>query len=179
MSATSLEQLQYPVGRFAYPRQSSAQERAQWVRAVAETPARLREAVSGLTEEQLSTPYREGGWMLRQVAHHLPDSHMNSYVRYKMALTEDVPAIQPYDEAAWAKLADSMATPVQVSLDLLEALHARWVRLLESLSDADFARRFHHPEAGTLDLGCYLAGFAWHGRHHVAHITSLRQRMGW
>jgi hypothetical protein len=117
--------------------------------------------------------------MLRQVAHHLPDSHMNSYIRYKMALTEDVPTIKPYDEVAWAKLADSAVTPVEVSLKLLEALHDRWVRLLESMSDADFARRFHHPEVGTLDLGCYLSGFAWHGRHHVAHINSLRSRMRW
>jgi len=132
-----------------------------------------------LTASQLDTPYRPGGWTVRQVVHHVPDSHLNAYVRFKLALTEDSPTIKPYDEAAWAKLADTAETPVEVSLQLLESLHARWVRLLESMTEADFARQFHHPESGTMSLDTYLSGYAWHCRHHVAHITQLRARMGW
>jgi hypothetical protein len=139
----------------------------------------MRAAVAGLSETQLDTPYRPGGWTVRQLVHHVPDSHLNALVRFKLALTEDVPTIKPYDEARWATLADYSSTPPEVSLTLLEALHDRWMRVLESMTEADFARTFRHPEIGTMSLGSYLAGYSWHSRHHVAHITSLRARMGW
>ena len=139
----------------------------------------MRAAVAGLDETQLNTPYREGGWTVRQVVHHVPDSHMNSYVRFKLALTEDKPTIRPYDEAAWAELPDSRSTPIATSLTLLETLHDRWVGLLRSMSDADFARRIIHPERGELTLDALVTMYAWHSRHHVAHITALRVRMGW
>ncbi len=135
--------------------------------------------MAGLSPEQLDTPYRPGGWTVRQVVHHVPDSHINSYIRFKLALTEPEPTIKPYDEALWAELADTPATPVEVSLTLLDSLHGRWVPLLRSLSGADFARQFRHPELGMVRLDGNLALYAWHGRHHVAHITSLRERMGW
>jgi hypothetical protein len=139
----------------------------------------MRAAVEGLTNEQLDTPYRFGGWTVRQVVHHVPDSHLNSYVRFKLALTEDTPTIKPYDEAAWARLADTATVETETSLALLESLHDRWVRLLESMSDADFKRSFLHPELGLARLDQNLALYAWHGKHHVAHITALRDRMGW
>jgi hypothetical protein len=139
----------------------------------------MRAAVAGLTPERFDTPYRPGGWSVRQVVHHVPDSHMNAYVRFKLALTENEPTIKPYEEAAWAELADSASTPVDVSLTLLETLHDRWVRLLRSMTEADFARKFRHPQLGVVPLDKNLALYAWHGKHHVAHITSLRQRMGW
>ena len=139
----------------------------------------MRAAVAGLTPERFDTPYRPGGWTVRQVVHHVPDSHMNAYVRFKLALTEDEPTIKPYEEAAWAELADSASTPADVSLTLLETLHDRWVRLLRSMTEADFARKFRHPQLGVVPLDKNLALYAWHGKHHVAHITSLRQRMGW
>lgn len=141
---------------------------------MADAPARLRAAVSGLSEPQLDTPYRPGGWTVRQVVHHLPDSHINSYVRFKLALTEDTPTIKPYDEALWAKLPDAVATPIETSLRLMEGLHGRWVGLLESMSDTDFSRAFRHPEIGMVRLDQNLALYAWHGKHHVAHINSLR-----
>jgi uncharacterized damage-inducible protein DinB len=155
------------------------EERRTWIADVAETPAKLRAAVAGLTAAQLDTPYRPGGWTVRQVVHHVPDSHINAYVRFKLALTEDVPVIKPYDESEWAKLPDTSSTPIEVSLNLLEALHERWVRLLQAMNEAEFARQFRHPEIGTMSLGTYLAGYSWHGKHHVAHITRLRERMGW
>ncbi len=133
----------------------------------------------GLTPAQLDTPYRPGGWTVRQVVHHVPESHMNAYVRFKLALTEDEPVIKPYDEARWAMLPDIAVAPVEASLALLEALHLRWVALLESMTNAEFTRRFQHPELGPVRLDQSLASYAWHGRHHVAHITSLRQRMAW
>lgn len=139
---------------------------------------RLRAAVEGLTEAQLDTPYRPGGWTVRQVVHHVPDSHLNAYIRMKLALTEDGPTIKPYDENLWAELSDSRM-PVDASLSLMDALHRRWVTVLRSLQPADFARTFLHPEAGVVSLDRLIALYAWHGRHHVAHITSLRQRMGW
>jgi hypothetical protein len=138
----------------------------------------MRAAVAGLTEGQLDTPYRPEGWTVRQVVHHVPDSHLNSYVRFKLALTEDAPVVKPYDEGLWAKMADA-AAPVEMSLVMLESLHARWVRVLESMSEADFARSFRHPELGPVRLEQNLALYAWHGKHHVAHITALRDRMGW
>ncbi len=170
----------YPIGRFEFKDESlSAEKRNELIIQIEETPSRLREAVRGLTDEQLDTPYRPGGWTVRQVVHHVPDSHLNSYVRFKLALTEDEPTIKPYDEAAWADLNDSRSTPIDVSLGLLESLHSRWVVLLRSLGDGDLERRFLHPELGAVSLGKNLGLYAWHGRHHVAHITTLRDRMGW
>jgi uncharacterized damage-inducible protein DinB len=139
----------------------------------------MRAAVKGLSEQQLDTPYREGGWSVRQVVHHVPDSHLNSYIRFKWALTEDEPTIKPYAEDRWARLADSKVTPIEVSLTLLDSLHRRWSDLLHSLRGEDWKRKLRHPEAGVLTLDKMLALYAWHGRHHVAHITSLREKMGW
>jgi hypothetical protein len=142
-------------------------------------PANLRTAVSGLTNSQLDTPYRDGGWNLRQVVHHLADSHANSYVRFKLSLTEEWPTIKPYDEAAWAELAYSRTLPVEPSLEMIAGLHTRWVALLQSLSEHDFQRGFNHPERGRMTLATNLALYAWHSHHHTAHISALRARNGW
>jgi hypothetical protein len=152
--------------------------RAAHIQTLRLLPEKLRAAVAGLDDRQLDTPYREGGWTVRQVVHHVPDSHANAYVRMKLALTEDWPTIKPYDEAAWANLADSRL-PVDVSLALLEALHARWVTLLESLAEADFQKGYEHPEMGRQNLAKVLALYDWHSRHNTAHISSLRARQGW
>ena len=170
----------YPVGRFTMPDgHPSAAERARWIDEIASTPSVFRAALEGLTEPQLDTPYRDGGWTVRQVAHHMPDSHVNAYVRFKLALTEDRPTIKPYDEAAWATLPDSRM-PVASSLALLESLHARWTTLLRAMQEDDFRRTFVHPEHGrTFTLAGVLAMYAWHGRHHTAHVTELRARKGW
>jgi hypothetical protein len=146
---------------------------------IAETPARMRAAVAGLNAEQLDTPYRPGGWTVRQVVHHVPESHMNSYIRFKLAITEDVPTVKPYFEDRWAELDDANQAPIGLSLGLLEALHERWVWFLRSLKDADFQRTFMHPDLGSVSLDKNVALYAWHGQHHVAHITSLRERNGW
>lgn len=169
----------YPIGVFQAPAAMDDATRRRLIDTIAATPARLREAAAGLDDAQLDTPYRDGGWSVRQVIHHVPDSHLNAYVRLKLALTEASPVIKPYDEGAWAALADSRETPVEVSLTLLESLHARWVVLLRTLRGDDFARTFRHPEHGLVTLDWLLAMYAWHGRHHTAHITSLRERMGW
>lgn len=173
------EDLRYPVGRFDVRAPVPAEQIPGWTQQIADTPARLRAAVEGLSPERLDTPYRPGGWTVRQVVHHLPDSHMNAYTRLKLALTEDEPTIKPYDEAAWALLEDSRSTPLEVSLTLLETLHDRWVRLMRALGPADFARTLRHPEMGTMRVDALVGLYAWHGRHHVAHITGLRERMGW
>jgi uncharacterized damage-inducible protein DinB len=170
----------YPIGAFQMDGQTLTEEqRRRFLEQISEVPTRLREAVRGLTSEQLETPYRSGGWTLRQVAHHIPDSHINAYCRFKLALTEKEPVIRAYEESEWAKLSDSRETPIDVSLELLEALHRRWVILLRSLSKADFARIARHPSWGPVTVDWLLAQYAWHGRHHVAHITSTRERMGW
>ena len=171
--------LRYPVGEFHFPKSVSVQELAQFIDEIAETPARLRAAITGLSDAQLDTPYRPCGWTVRQLAHHVPDSHINSYVRFRLALTEDEPVIKPYQESRWAELPDARSMPVEASLALLENLHARWVPLLRSLSAADWKRTFRHPELGLVSLENNAALYAWHGRHHVAHITKLRERMGW
>ena len=169
--------LRYPIGKFEFAGEITAAQREQWIREIELLPAKLKEAVVGLSEDQLNLPYREGGWKLRQVVHHLADSHINSYTRFKLALTEETPTIRPYYEDRWAELADSKAE-IQVSIALLEALHQRWVILLRSLTEADFQKTFYHPESGaTTSLGYNLGIYAWHGNHHVAHITSLRSRM--
>ena len=176
--------LQYPIGKFAWGRSgegllASEAERQQWIAEIESTPGRLRAAVSGLPEAQLDTPYRPGGWTVRQVVHHLPDSHMNSYVRFRLALTENEPTIKPYDEGRWAQLSDARTAPAEVSLTLVESLHQRWVSLLRSLEPEDFSRVFKHPELGRVTLERNLALYAWHGKHHVAHIVNLRTRSGW
>jgi len=178
MPADALERLRFPVGEFSRPASSMAGIRAAHINTLKLLPERLRASVAGLDDQQLDTPYREGGWTIRQVVHHVADSHANCYIRIKLALTEEWPTIKPYEEAAWAELADSRL-PVVVSLDLITALHTRLVTLLESLSDADFHRGYVHPEGGRQDLAHVLALYDWHSRHHTAHITSLRQRMGW
>ena len=174
-----MEDLRYPIGRFTFPEEVTPGERQAWIAQIAEAPGKLRAAVAGLGADQLDTPYRPGGWSVRQVIHHLPDSHINSYVRFKLALTEDTPVIKPYDEARWAELPDAATTPVEASLALLDSLHQRWVRLLESMTDSDFQRSFRHPELGLVRLDRNVALYAWHGRHHVAHILGLRERRGW
>ena len=172
--------LRYPIGEFTIPKDPlTPEERRRSIDQIAEAPAKLREAVSGLSEEQMDTPYRPDGWTVRQVAHHVPDSHMNAYVRFKLALTETEPTIRPYEESEWARLEDSKATPVAVSLDLLDLLHRRWLVLLRSLDEKAFARTLRHPAMGLMNLDHLLSMYAWHGRHHVAHITTLRERMGW
>lgn len=170
--------LRYPIGRFTLPAPLLPADRPGAIAAIAEAPARLRAAVSDLSEEQLDTPYRPGGWTLRQVVHHVPDSHVNAYVRLKLTLTEDVPTIRPYDEAAWAELPDA-AGPIQHSLGLLDRLHERWVYLWRHLDEPDWDRRLRHPEMGALGVDELCALYAWHGKHHVAHITTLRAREGW
>jgi hypothetical protein len=175
-----MEDLRYPIGQFQYEGEPDQHRREQWIEEIAATPASLRAAVAGLAPYQLDTPYRDKGWTVRQVVHHLPDSHLNAYTRIKLALTEDVPVIRPYEEARWAELPDGRAGPIELSLNLLESLHHRWVLLLRQLTPADFRRRFMHPQhARPFELQETLALYAWHGRHHVAHITSLRRRMAW
>lgn len=169
----------YPVGKFDRTVEPTPERRREWIDAIAETPARFRAAVQGLSDEQLDTPYRDGGWTVRQLAHHVPDSHMNALIRFKLGLTEDNPLIKTYDEARWAELGDVTATPVETSLRTLELLHERWVNLLRSMTDEQWARTIQHPEWGPMRLETMLALYAWHGRHHVAHVTRLRERMGW
>lgn len=171
--------LRFPIGKFHFDGPLSESQKEASLDAIAHTPANLRAAVNGLSDAQLDTPYRPGGWTVRQVVHHVPDSHLNSYVRFKLALTEDEPTIKPYAEDRWAELADTKATPIGVSLTLLESLHDRWVRLLRSIGPEDWKRTFRHPEMGAMTLEKTLALYAWHGRHHVAHITALRERSGW
>ncbi len=169
----------YPIGKFQMLDHPDDKMRIEFIQQIANTPSEVKAAVQELTEKQLDTPYREGGWTVRQVVHHLPDSHINSYVRFRLALTEDEPTIKPYVEHLWAELYDARTAPVELSLQLLEALHDRWVVLLRSLKPSDFSRTFRHPEHGTRNLDWLLQLYAWHGRHHVAHITSLREKMKW
>jgi hypothetical protein len=171
--------LRYPIGKFSFNPAVSADMRRALIAQIAAAPGALRAAVTGLDDRQLDTPYRPEGWTVRQVVHHVPDSHMNAYVRFKLALTEETPTIKPYDESAWAQVADTARTPVAVSLTLLEALHHRWIVLLESLADGDFARPLVHPDHGRITLDWLLQLYAWHGRHHAAHVTELRKREGW
>ena len=169
----------YPIGKADLKTVLSDDERQTAIAAIAAAPANLRAAVAGLTPEQLDTPYRDGGWTVRQVIHHVPDSHMNAYVRFKLALTEDEPTIKPYMEDRWAQLPDCQSTPLEVSVVLLESLHDRFVRVLRSMRPEEWKRAFKHPELGLMPLEKNLALYSWHGRHHVAHITELRKRMAW
>ena len=175
---TDQDDLRYPVGRFRPPAASMPGVRAAHIETLRLLPERLRAAVAGLNEAQLDTPYRDEGWSVRQVVHHLADSHANAFIRVKLALTEDWPTIKPYDEAAWARLPDSRL-PIDGSLVFIDSLHARWVALLQSMSEEDFQRGYNHPEMGPQNLAAALALYEWHSRHHVAHINNLRQRMAW
>jgi hypothetical protein len=171
--------LRYPIGNYEAKAALTPAERDEAIAQIAEAPKRMRDAVGGLSGGQLDTPYRPGGWTVRQVAHHVPDSHMNAYTRLKLALTEIEPTIKPYEEQLWAELPDSLHTPVEVSLSLLEFLHLRWDMLLHALQPEDFGRRLRHPVVGVMTVDNLIHHYAWHGRHHVAQITSLRQREGW
>ena len=165
----------YPIGRVQMEERLTPERREQLIRQIEEAPRNLREAVAGLNEAQLDTPYREGGWTVRQVVHHVPDSHMNAYIRFRLALTEEEPTIKPYSEPDWANLPDARALPPEVSLRLLEALHERWAALLRAMKPEDFARGFIHPEHGRrLTLDQTLQIYAWHGRHHVAHVGLVK-----
>jgi DinB superfamily len=169
----------YPIGKFTFDGPASEAQRTKFIDDIEQAPSALRNAVKSLTPEQIETPYREGGWTVRQVVHHVPESHMNAYVRFKLALTEDEPTVKPYMEDRWADTAEVQSTPLEISLSMLESLHDRWVRLLRSLQPADRKRTFRHPELGVVSLERNLALYAWHGKHHVAHITELRKKMGW
>lgn len=171
--------LRYPIGPFVPDSSPTPQSRNLHIAQIEGMPVRMRRIVTDLSPEQLDTPYRDGGWTVRQLVHHVPDSHLNAYIRCKLALTENTPTIKPYNEDAWARLKDSELTPVEVSLSLLESVHARWVTLLKSLQPQDFERKFNHPERGTQTLDELIALYDWHGNHHMAHITGLRDRMKW
>jgi len=168
----------YPIGKFTPVSSLTPEDRNARIDQIAAAPANFRNAVAGLNDEQLDTPYRSGGWTVRQVAHHLPDSHMNAYMRFKWGLTEETPLIKTYEEKDWARTPETSA-PIAFSLDLLTALHARWVTLLRAMGPTDFTRPIRHPELGLITLDTLLALYSWHGRHHTAHVTSLRDRMRW
>jgi len=174
-----MEDLRYPIGRFDIGGVTEPGQLAQWIADISVAPAKLRAATRGLSPEQLDTPYREGGWTVRQLVHHVPDSHMNAYVRFRLALTETEPTIKPYEESRWAELPDARTAPLDVSLSLLDSLHERWTLLLRSLSADEWRRTFRHPELGLVSLDRNAGLYSWHGRHHVAHVLSLRKRMGW
>ena len=177
MSTAPVVDLSYPIGKFQWTGPNSDAQRAAYVADIAAVPEKLRAAVSGLNEAQLDTPYRPGGWTVRQTVHHIADSHMNAYIRFKLALTEDAPLVKPYDEKAWANLPDSKL-PIEVSLRLIDSLHERWTVVLKNMKSADFLRKLTHPEHGLVDLDRFAALYSWHGKHHVRHITALREREG-
>ncbi len=174
-----MEDLRYPIGQFEHDGAVSRDELAGWIDEIAALPSAMREAVSGLSEAQLDTPYRPDGWTIRQVVHHVPDSHMNAYIRCKWAVTEDEPTIKAYYEDRWAELDDGRTSPIEPSLQLLDAVHARWAILLRTFTPELWQRRFKHPESGVQQLDRMIGMYVWHGKHHVAHITSLRGREGW
>lgn len=174
-----MEDLRYPIGKYD-PQPFSQKQLEAWLIDIRYLPQHLENAVLNLDEQQLGTPYRPGGWTVRQVVHHVADSHANAYIRFKLGLTENNPVIKPYDEEAWAKLNDTAVVPVNVSLTLLHALHTRWVEVLKAITAEEWERTVVHPEHGRQMTLWYLLGmYAWHSRHHTAHITSLRERMGW
>lgn len=180
MSDSELEKLRYPIGNFSFNANADEKEIREWISEIEKLPAQIRNAVKGLSEEQLSATYRDNGWTVKQVVHHLADSHINAYIRIKLALTENNPTIKPYEEAEWAKLDDAKNLPVEISLSLLGALHARWVHALKKLSADDFNKTVYHPESKKKMSVRYLAAmYAWHCRHHTAHITELRKRNKW
>jgi uncharacterized damage-inducible protein DinB len=173
------DKVRYPIGEFGLDAIVTPAKRRRWIRRMDETPRRLAEAVAGLSEAQLRIPYRDGGWTSQQVVHHQADAHLNSFARFKLALTEDTPAIKTYEEALWAEIRDGRHAPAESSLQLLAALHRRWTLLLESLPEADFGCAFSHPDRGLMTLDKAIQLCAWHGLHHTAHVTELRARRGW
>lgn len=175
----AMEDLRYPVGRFEARESLSGEDRHRLIGQIAGLPDRFRAAVQDLSDDQLDTPYRPGGWTVRQVVHHVPDSHMNAYVRFKWTLTEDRPTIRTYEQDEWGELSDARSFPIGASLDLLEALHERWTWWLGTLDEDEWRRRFVHPELGEMGLETLLQLYEWHGRHHLAHVTALREREGW
>jgi hypothetical protein len=179
MRELDLEELRYPIGRFSAPASSMPGIRSANIHTLTLLPQRMRQAVDGLSYQQLDSPYRDDGWTVRQVVHHLADSHTNAFLRFKLALTEEWPSIKPYNEAAWAELRDSKNHPLEPSLAILDGIHARWVTLLESMDSEDYHKGYNHPEHGQISLAKALAMYDWHSRHHLAHITSLRLRMNW
>ncbi|MCA1624320.1 MAG: putative metal-dependent hydrolase [Acidobacteria bacterium] len=172
------EDLRFPLGKFEKNIEITAELRKEFVQTISQLPKNLKKAISGLSDEQLETPYRPEGWTVRQTVHHIADSHLNSFIRFKLALTEDVPTIRPYAEDRWAELADSKM-PIDVSLKIIEGIHARWTALLESMSDEDFQKELNHPDSGKWTLEKMLGLYEWHSRHHTAHITKLRERNDW
>jgi uncharacterized damage-inducible protein DinB len=170
--------LRYPVGEFDKNIEITPEKRSEFIEIIKDLPKKMAQAVEGLSDEQLDTPYRPEGWTLRQTVHHVADSHINSVCRFKLAMTEENPTIRPYFEDRWAELSDSKM-PVDVSLKILEGIHRRWAVLLESLTDEDFQKTLIHPESGEFTIEKLLALYAWHSRHHTAHITKLRERRGW
>jgi uncharacterized damage-inducible protein DinB len=173
------DKVRYPIGDFGIDPEVTTAKRRLWIQQMDDTPLRLSEAVAGLTEQRLAVPYRDGGWTSRQVIHHLADAHLNGFARFKLALTEDTPAIKTYEESLWAETADGRDAPVGLSLRLLAALHERWTILLDSLSEAEFARAFRHPQRGLMTIDKAIQLYAWHGLHHAAHINAFRARQGW
>ena len=174
-----MSDLSFPIGKFHFDGTQTDAQKKVLIDDIAAVPKNLRAAIAGLSSQQLDTPYRPGGWTVRQVVHHVPESHMNAYIRFKLALTEDEPTIKPYEQQLWAELPDAKETPIEVSLSLTDSLHDRWVRVLRSIKPEEWKRNFRHPELGVVSLEKNLALYAWHGKHHVAHITSLRERNGW
>ena len=175
----SSEDLSYPIGKFSYEKENAAAKRNAAIQEIEQLPVRLRQAIAGFNEERLQTPYRDGGWTVHQLIHHVADSHLNAFTRFKLALTEDQPTIKTYDEALWAETTDVTNVPVEISLKLIDGLHERWFILLTSLTDEAFARQLNHPEHGLVDLNYMTALYSWHSRHHTAHIAKLREKMSW
>lgn len=178
-SGSELDRLRYPIGRTEYPDPITDQHIHAWIEALENLPADLRKATEDLVDERLNTPYRPGGWTVRQVVHHLADSHTNAYLRFRQALTEDNPSVAAYDEKLWAELPDARSAPVDISLRLLGALHARWTELLKRLTPEQWKRTYNHSKIGPVPLNKAITLYAWHGRHHLAQIANLRERMGW
>lgn len=174
-----IQDLRYPIGKFVYDEAAAERNRAASIRSIGELPARLRLAILGLSHRQMKTPYRPEGWTLNQLVHHVADSHMNSFIRFKLALTEDAPMIKTYHENLWAELPDANNDSPELSLKIIDALHERWFLLLTTLKTEDFLKKLNHPEHGLIDLRYLIALYEWHGKHHTAHITKLREREGW
>jgi hypothetical protein len=173
------EDLRYPIGKFSFDKDAATDSRNAAIQAIEELPVRLRQTIAGVGEEQMQTPYRDGGWTVHQLIHHIADSHMNAFIRFKLALTEDKPTIKTYDETLWAETTDVTNVPVEISLKLIDAVHERWFILLTSMSDEAFARELNHPEHGAINLEYMTALYAWHSQHHTAHVANLRERMKW